>query len=228
VKDYYYILGLKQTATTEEVKKAYRKLSKKFHPDINDGDEFFADRFKEIQEAYETLIDLEKRQSYDKSFNSDSSNKQNNHGSILTPNIEYFKSNKSYFEYDEEIIFSWKTNNSDKVILKPIGVVKPSGHITYKIKNFKSRIVTFELIAENSRIDNYTKSYLTLSNKTYEEFYTYFLNKFQSEERKKSSQKVSSNTIEGELDKYLNIMIGFMVILILGIIIIFYLQDNVK
>jgi len=52
MKDYYYILGINQTSGLEEIKKAYRKLSFKFHPDKNDGDVFFTERFKEIQEAY--------------------------------------------------------------------------------------------------------------------------------------------------------------------------------
>ena len=54
-KDYYYILGLEKGSSLDDIKKAYRKLSKKFHPDKNDGDKFFEARFKEIQEAYEYL-----------------------------------------------------------------------------------------------------------------------------------------------------------------------------
>jgi curved DNA-binding protein CbpA len=57
MSDYYKVLGLKPGASQEEIKTAYRKLSKKFHPDLNDGDNFFEDRFKEIQEAYENLVD---------------------------------------------------------------------------------------------------------------------------------------------------------------------------
>lgn len=66
MKNYYHILGVEKTATAEEIKTAFRKLSKKFHPDVNAGDQFFADRFKEIQEAYDTLTDEEKRDDYDK------------------------------------------------------------------------------------------------------------------------------------------------------------------
>ncbi|MEO5570471.1 MAG: DnaJ domain-containing protein [Bacteroidia bacterium] len=65
MKDYYYILGLNSNATKDEIKKAYRKLSLKFHPDVNSGDRFFEERFKEILEANEILSDDVKRQQYD-------------------------------------------------------------------------------------------------------------------------------------------------------------------
>lgn len=66
MKDYYYLLGLKQTATLDDIKDSYRRLSKKFHPDVNDGDAFFAERFKDIQEAYDVLKNIDKRNSYDR------------------------------------------------------------------------------------------------------------------------------------------------------------------
>ncbi len=65
MRDYYYILGISQMSTEIEIKSAYRKLSIKFHPDKNGGDKFFEERFKEIQEAYETLSNATKRKSYD-------------------------------------------------------------------------------------------------------------------------------------------------------------------
>src|SRR5262245_37069233 len=64
-KDYYATLGLTKTASAEEIKKAYRKLARKFHPDLNPGDKAAEARFKEINEANEVLGDPDKRRRYD-------------------------------------------------------------------------------------------------------------------------------------------------------------------
>lgn len=64
-KDYYDILGVSRSASEADIKSAYRKLAKKYHPDKNQGDETAAEKFKEIGEAYAVLNDSEKRQMYD-------------------------------------------------------------------------------------------------------------------------------------------------------------------
>lgn len=64
-RDYYEILGVSKNATPEEIKKNYRRLARKYHPDLNPGDKTAEARFKEINEAHEVLSDPEKRQKYD-------------------------------------------------------------------------------------------------------------------------------------------------------------------
>src|SRR5436189_2300774 len=64
-RDYYEVLGVARGATDDEIRKAYRKLARQFHPDVNKAAEAEA-QFKEINEAYEVLIDTSKRSAYDR------------------------------------------------------------------------------------------------------------------------------------------------------------------
>ena len=64
-KDYYELLGVDRNASDSEIKKAYRKLAVKFHPDKNPGDNSAEEKFKEISSAFEILKDPDKRRKYD-------------------------------------------------------------------------------------------------------------------------------------------------------------------
>ncbi|HEY9608899.1 DnaJ C-terminal domain-containing protein [Allocoleopsis sp.] len=64
-KDYYAILGINKTASADEIKKSFRRLARKYHPDMNPGDKQAEARFKEVSEAYEVLSDTDKRKKYD-------------------------------------------------------------------------------------------------------------------------------------------------------------------
>src|SRR5205809_3485798 len=65
-EDFYKILGVKKDAKPEEIKKAYRRLARKYHPDVNPGDKAAEDRFKQMSEAFDVLSDPKKRKVYDR------------------------------------------------------------------------------------------------------------------------------------------------------------------
>lgn len=132
MKDYYYFLGVKSNASNEDIKKAYRKLSLKYHPDKNQNDDFFAERFREIQEAYDTLIDAEARKVYDQRFGSF----QRSQKSTLPPKIKSFHSNKIRAKKGEEITIHWLTYDADLVKILPFGLEKPQGERKFKITEF--------------------------------------------------------------------------------------------
>ena len=110
-KDYYKILGLKNSnVTSEEIKQAYREKAKKYHPDINTTSNFAEERFKDINEAYKTLSNSSSRRKYDRMWNSRIGKKQKNKGQAK-------KEKKSVFAQFFEMFFGeikQKENNSGK------------------------------------------------------------------------------------------------------------------
>jgi len=135
MKDYYYILGLKPNANLQEIKTAYRKLSKKFHPDVNNGDPFFTERFKEIQEAYETLSNTNKRKRYNNN-NYDHQTEPEREEPAL-PNIKTFATDKANYVINETVKITWEVLNAEKVNVNLFGNVTNSGSKTIRFKKPK-------------------------------------------------------------------------------------------
>ncbi|WP_143883556.1 J domain-containing protein [Chryseobacterium binzhouense] len=146
MKDYYYFLGISHDASEEDIKKSYRKLSLKYHPDKNENDVFFADRFREIQEAYETLNDRDKRKTYDQNLE----NHQKSFRYNIPPSIKTFTANKIHAKKGEEIILNWQTQNADVVKVLPFGLEKAYGERIFKITEFKDGKFQILLHATNS------------------------------------------------------------------------------
>ena len=101
MKNYYEVLGISKTASADEIKKAYRNLAFKYHPDRNSGDKIAEEKFKEINEAYDVLSDEKKRADYD---------------SFGTSNSHYSGTNNSYNRNNdftnEETFWNWFNGNT--------------------------------------------------------------------------------------------------------------------
>lgn len=149
MKDYYYFLGIKNDAPQEEIKKAYRKLSLKYHPDKNPDDDFFADRFKEIQEAYDTLNDEKRRKIYDSEY----SGRRAISRSTSSPVIKSFTATKVYAVKGDEVTVKWNTSHADVVKVLPFGLEKSFGERKFKITEFKEGKFVIILHATNTYIN---------------------------------------------------------------------------
>ncbi|WP_300669505.1 DnaJ domain-containing protein [Soonwooa sp.] len=160
MKNYYYFLGVDEDASVEDIKKAYRKLSMKYHPDKNDNDAFFELRFREVQEAYEVLIDAERRRSYDSQLSS----VQKNIKSTLPPKIQKFHSDKIRARVGDEIRLYWQTYDADLVKILPFGLEKPNGERRFKITQFDSQ-GKFQLLlhATNTSINKTVVQAITIT-----------------------------------------------------------------
>ena len=125
MKDYHSILGVSRNASIQDIKSAYRKLSKKFHPDFNQGDKFFEERFRELTEAYEYLTS-------EKPIYSRSDSKSNINSK---PILNYFFSDKLNYETGEVATFEWEVKNANSVLISLFGQVPPKGRRSIVLKN---------------------------------------------------------------------------------------------
>jgi curved DNA-binding protein CbpA len=166
---HYETLGLKPSASQEEIKNAYHKLSLKFHPDNNDGDEYFSEMFKNFKEAYEVLSDEFQKPDQDiEDHSKDSTTSAADKPKDFSPKILNFESNKDIIEEGESIRLSWETINVDKVIIKPFGTVENSGTKVFKLKNFDKDSLSITLHATNTLIDETITKTIKLKNNVIE------------------------------------------------------------
>lgn len=142
-------MGVKTDASAEDIRKAYRKLSLKYHPDKNPDDEFFAERFREIQEAYDTLNDPERRKLYDSGTVSNIVRPR----SAEPPVIKTFTSTKIHVVKGDEVTIKWNTTHADVVKVLPFGLQKAYGERTFRITEFKDGKFVIILHATNSYIN---------------------------------------------------------------------------
>lgn len=189
--DYYKILGLDKNASQHEIKKAYRKLSMKFHPDMNNGDEFFENMFKQLQQAYEVLGSESSRRAYDLSQQNSKttyrnqqeqsySNTKSSYKENMMPVIEYFAADKSIFYEGSEVRLRWNVQYADKVVIDLLGEVPSRGRKTIRLRNIAEKeFLQIKLKATNTYNSKSTSAEIVLEHvnarnerKKHQAFYT--------------------------------------------------------
>ena len=174
MKDYYYILGVNSKASSDEIKKAYRKLSTKFHPDKNDGDDFFEERFKEIQEAYEILSNSERRPAYDRQYeqrfgNAASSSNGTSYNNFY-PVIDTFTASSTKIYDGDEVEFRWNVFNANNVQIDKVGSLPPKGTKKIRISGLRSsKSIRVILTATNTHIGKSESKTIELENRAYDD-----------------------------------------------------------
>ena len=205
MKNYYYFLGIPESASGEEIKKVYRKLSLKYHPDKNPDDDFFANRFREVQEAYDILGDSEKRKMYDENL----AHQQRSYRPSSPPYIKTFSANKIRVQKGEEVIINWQTNNADVVKILPFGLEKSYGERTFKITEFKDGKFQILLHATNSLLNKTVVRAITITES--------FENKgeeFRSEVENIFKPQKPSRTNPGSQSKFLRFVLAIIFVII--------------
>lgn len=211
VKDYYYFLGISTEASAEDIKKAHRKLSLKYHPDKNENDKFFEDRFREVQEAYETLINENSRKIYDQNFSLPRINNRNN----LPPFIKTFSANKIRVKKGEEVIITWQTQNADVVKVMPFGLEKAYGERVFKINEFIEGKFQILCHANNSLTQKTAVKGITIT-----EVFENDREKYRSEAEEKFKPQTKARNLRSDIPTYIRIVAAVIMMIILLIWII--------
>lgn len=103
MKNLYEILGIGRGASEAEIKKAYRQMAKKYHPDLNKGDKIAEERFKEAADAYQVLSNAELKEAYDKGVNQGAKRKDRNKSEARNRNLNFnniTEDFESFFGFD--------------------------------------------------------------------------------------------------------------------------------
>ena len=205
MKNYYYFLGILENASEEEIKKAFRKLSLKYHPDKNPNDLFFENRFREIREAYDILGDPENRRIYDENLG----HQQRSYRPTLPPFIKTFSANKIRVQKGEEVIINWQTQNADIVKILPFGLEKGYGEKVIKINEFKDGKFNILLHATNSLLNKTIVRGITIT-----EVFENDKEKFRNEVEEIFKSQKPTRTNPGGQSKFLRFVFAAIFILV--------------
>jgi|GEM_PF-5966384 len=184
MSNYYAVLGVGTTASSNEIKQAFRRLSKLYHPDTNQGSTLYQSKLFEVIKAYEVLGDEVQRRAYDirlvqeKSQTSRSTQTSKSSQTAQATQTAYgqpviinFSCSQTYFFIGDVLEISWECKNADRIRLYPLGYMDQlKGTIRYHIKDFSGKLMHLELIVYHNHFAQPVKQYLTLTHGRYKTF----------------------------------------------------------
>jgi curved DNA-binding protein CbpA len=169
MREYYSVLGVNKNASESEIISAYRKLSAKFHPDANGNDPFFAERFRELQEAYNILINLSKRAEYDTELDPKFAQTVEILKDKEKPIITIFEISKKSISESEPVTLRWQTIHASEIHIDLIGNVEAEGTKTLRIPFGNKELLRISLNAKNSFLNETTAKFIEIKNKDFVE-----------------------------------------------------------
>lgn len=184
MRNYYTILEVSSTASLSEIKQAFRRLSKLYHPDMNQGSTRYQDRLSEVIKAYEVLGNETQRKSYDltlfqsRSYGSQTTQTtqraqtaQASYTDYNQPLIVDFSCSQTYFFIGDILEISWECKNADRIRLYPWGYMSElKGKIRYHVKDFSGKQLYLELIAYHNNNAQPVKQHLIITHGRYKTF----------------------------------------------------------
>jgi len=141
VKNYYTVLGVNQTDSEDSIKKAYRKLAKKYHPDSNPGDKAAETKMQEIAEAWETLGNEKKRAQYDGELSGSAKQKAFTAGPVKTPSSGRPMTQEDFFNMTR----NFNDSLSPEAIKNSVNRKKASGKGPIDTTDFFEKVMGFKI-----------------------------------------------------------------------------------
>ena len=159
-RDYYNILGVTSEASSEEIKKAFRRLARKSHPDLNPGNKEAEEKFKDINEAYEVLSDPLKRDQYNQFFNFWKKKRLNRKSIKFSSFRNTVNQNNTVRNFNQEEVDVRQVEDFNKFVDQLLGRRSSTKGITTPSKSYSSKVNSSETFRPGN-----TKTYTTVSSK---------------------------------------------------------------
>jgi curved DNA-binding protein CbpA len=169
MREYYSVLGINKNASESEIISAYRKLSAKFHPDANGNDPFFAERYRELQEAYNMLINPSKRSAYDASLDPKFAQTVEIVKDKEKPIITFFEISKKSISESEPVTLRWQTIHASEIQINLIGNVEAEGTKTLRIPFENKEFLRIAINAKNGFLNETASKFIEIKNKDFDE-----------------------------------------------------------